>query len=311
MTDPETFKQWVDSLPDPEFVKQWVISLFNRGRSQHTITAYRRAVLNFMIWSSGTDGGNFIPGQMIERDIKDWKGWQLTVKKQSAATVNQRLVAVSEFYEWACDQNLARNNPTKGVTGVPPAKRKIKSLDESEYRRLLRQVHGTGNLRDIAMVEMLGGTGLRVGELLALKVGDVEITPRAGMVTVRMGKHGNHREVPLPLHVRQALDQYLAEHPGKNKPEAELWIGQRGTLKGRSAVLRMLEKYAIAARLKAFGPHTLRHTFAARYLVANPGDLRGLAALLGHASINTTMIYTEPALGDLANRMEKVDNGTG
>lgn len=313
MTDSETPKQkfdkWVSALPDPEFVKQWLTSLFDRGRSRHTIEAYRRGLLNFMLWSRVTDGGNFVPGQMIERDVKDWTGWQRTVKKQSPATVNQRLVAVSEFYEWAHGQGLARTNPTKDVTGVAPAQRTIKSLDESEYRRLLRQVHGEGNLRDIAMIEMLGGTGLRVGELLALKIGDLKITPRGGTVIVRMGKYDKFREVPLPTHVRQALNQYLAEHPDQTNPNAELWIGQRGVLKGRSAVLRMLEKYAIGARLKAFGPHTLRHTFASRYLAVNPGDLRGLAALLGHASINTTMIYTEPALGDLANRMEKVDNG--
>jgi site-specific recombinase XerD len=74
-------------------------------------------------------------------------------------------------------------------------------------------------------------------------------------------------------------------------------------------VLRILDKYTIAANLPAIGPHVLRHTFATRYLKANPGDLRGLAALLGHTSLNTVMIYTEPTLADLADRMEKVENG--
>lgn len=88
-----------------------------------------------------------------------------------------------------------------------------------------------------------------------------------------------------------------------------LWIGQRGPIQHRSAVLRMLEKYANTARLSAFGPHVLRHTFSTRYLKANPGDLRGLAALLGHTSLNTVMIYTEPRMEDLAKRMAKVENG--
>ena len=74
-------------------------------------------------------------------------------------------------------------------------------------------------------------------------------------------------------------------------------------------MIRLLDKYTIAARIDSIGPHVLRHTFATRYLNANPDDLRGLAALLGHASLNTVMIYTEPTMEDLAKRMEKIENG--
>jgi len=109
---------------------------------------------------------------------------------------------------------------------------------------------------------------------------------------VRKGKYGSYREAPLTKYVRQALDSYIETHPDKDDPDADLWLGQRGSFKGRGAVLKVLEKYALAVRPQAFGPHALRHTFAARYLAANPGDLRGLAALLGHASLNTVMIYT-------------------
>ena len=77
----------------------------------------------------------------------------------------------------------------------------------------------------------------------------------------------------------------------------------------RSSVTRMLEKYAIQAGLESVNPHALRHTFATRYLNANPDDLRGLARLLGHASLNTAMVYTEPNLDDLTQRMERVEVG--
>ena len=82
-------------------------------------------------------------------------------------------------------------------------------------------------------------------------------------------------------------------------------------MQDRSAITRMLEKYALAAGLDPFGPHVLRHTFGSRYLAANPGDLRGLAAFLGHASLITVMIYTEPDLDDLAARMERVETQMG
>ena len=102
------------------------------------------------------------------------------------------------------------------------------------------------------------------------------------------------------------MSAYLEQHP-EAKPDAPLWLGTRGELSHRSSVVRLLNKYAYQAGIEAFSPHALRHTFASRYLEANPGDLRGLAALLGHANLNTVMIYTEPRLEDLAERMERVE----
>ncbi len=180
------------------------------------------------------------------------------------------------------------------------------ALKKSELRKLLRAARG--HRRDYAMLEVLAGTGLRVGELLALRVVDIEIHDRSGKVTVSRGKHESYREVPLTLDVRKALSNYLAEeHPDKANPKAPLWIGSRGRLSHRSSVTRMLEKYAIQAGIEAVNPHALRHTFATRYLNANPSDLRGLARLLGHKSLDTVMIYTEPSMQDLTERMERVE----
>ena len=115
---------------------------------------------------------------------------------------------------------------------------------------------------------MLVGTGLRVGELLALQVGDVELGERSGMLTVRQGKHDGYRQVPLTRDVRHALTAYLDKHPDRDNPEAALWIGTRGPLSQRSAVVRILGKYAYQAKIESVKPHTLRHTFATRYLAA-------------------------------------------
>ena len=178
---------------------------------------------------------------------------------------------------------------------------------------MLRAVHHGGSLRDIAILEMLAGTGLRVGELLQLQVGDVVLRERSGWVVVREGKHGGYREVPLATEVRTALRAYLAEYPGSRAGEANLphksallWMGKQGALTHRSSVMRILNKHAFRAQLDSVSPHTLRHTFATLYLQANPDDLRGLAALLGHNDLNTVMIYTEPTREDVANRVERM-----
>jgi integrase len=127
---------------------------------------------------------------------------------------------------------------------------------------------------------MLLGTGLRISELLALCVGDVSLEERSGEVTVRYGKGGVYRTVPLTSVVRKAVRDSLETQP-ELKPDDLLWVGERGVLTDRGSVLYLLKKYAFQARLdeRLISPHVLRYTFATRYLSANPDDLRGLAAL--------------------------------
>jgi len=287
-------------------VASWLDHLRRQGKSTYTIAAYQRSLAHFIRWSEQSYGEAFDPARVIPRDVRDWLAYQQTVEKARPATINQRLTALKRFFAWAVREGHARSDPTADISGLRLPQRQPKALTEKEVRRLLRAVHAEGNARDIAMVEVLLGTGIRVGELLALRVGDVVIRERSGVLTVRRGKHGQYRQVPLTSAVRKALAAYLETHPEREDPDAPLWWGQRGPLRDRSAVLRILRKYALRASLEDFGPHTLRHTFATRYLAANPGDLRGLAALLGHASLNTVMVYTEPRLEDLAARMERV-----
>lgn len=242
--------------------------------------------------------------------MADWKSYQQIVEQAKPATINIRLVALSRFFKWAVTQGYARNDPTGEVDGVRPESRQPKSLDDAYVRRLLRQVKAGGNIRDEAIVEMLLGTGIRVSELLALRVGDVICGERSGEVIVRYGKRGGYRTVPLTATVRKAVRAYLDTMP-ELQPADQLWVGERGPLGDRGSILYLLKKYAFQARLdeSLISPHILRHTFATRYLAANPDDLRGLAAILGHSNLNTVMIYTQPGVDDLARRMERAEVG--
>ncbi len=285
---------------------QWLAHLEAQGKSSHTRAAYRRALTHFVYWYEATYDQPPVLSDLIPRDIADWQAHQQTVEKAKPASINQRLTALSRFLGWASGQGLITGNPAVGISGIRPEARQPKSLTDLDLRRFLRAVDAGGNARDIAMVALLVGASLRVGELLALKVGDVTLGERSGKVVIRRGKHRGYRTVPLTTSVRKALTAWLEAHPQADDPDAPLWLGQRGPLTDRSAINRMLAKYARRAGVKPFGPHVLRHTFATRYLAANPGDLRGLAALLGHSSLNTVMIYTEPRLEDLSGRMERV-----
>lgn len=289
-------------------IDQWLAELERQGKSQATIAGYRRALAHFVRWSEQTYGQTFDPAAIIPRDVADWKTRQQTVENAAPATINTRLTALSQYFAWTVAEDIARSDPTVPISGLPLPARRPKALDEVYVRRLLRQVNQAGEPRDVAIVELLLGTGLRVSELLALRVGDLTLGERSGEVVVRRGKGGVHRRVPLTAPVRRALRTYLDSQP-KLKKGDPLWIGERGPLRDRSGIYNLLKKYAHLAGLDPdeISPHVLRHTMATRYLAANPDDLRGLAAILGHADLNTVMIYTEPTTADLAARMEKAE----
>lgn len=287
--------------PSP-LLSDWLSALDKAGISPKTLVSYRRGLEHFIAWNRQSYGTDFAPAAIIQRDVVDWRSYQQAVLGARPASINQRLASLSSFFKWAVEQGLATKSPVDGVKSLSLERLQPKALDKRTERLFLRAVHQSENLRDIAIVELLLGAGIRVSELLDLNVTDVEIGERSGKVVVRKGKGSSYREIPLTANVRKALNAYLEQ----SQAHDSLWAGQRGELQDRSAINRILEKYALQAQVDSFGPHTLRHVFATRYLENNPGDLRGLASILGHRSLNTVMIYTEPTLSDLAERMEKV-----
>lgn len=292
----------------PQIITHWLEKLHQDGKSYHTIQAYRQGLQHFLFWYSEVYQDSFNPSQVMPRDIRDWQAHQQQVEQAAPATINQRLVAVKRFFKWAQKQQVIFQNPTDDVTTIRIINRDIKSLDERDLRHLLREAKM--ECRDYAVLEVLIGTGIRVGELLHLKIADIDIHPRSGKLTVRYGKGGGYREIPLTRDVRQSLQDYLdTVHPNPTDPQCALWIGRDDAITHRSSITRMIDKYAIRAGLDRVTPHMFRHTFATRYLKANPDDLRGLARLLGHSSLNTVMIYTEPTMNDLAERMERMETG--
>ncbi len=163
---------------------------------------------------------------------------------------------------------------------------------------------------------------MRRSECAALDVGDVLIGERMGSVLVRSGKGHASRRVPLNASARLALAEYLGPRWGVEPtvkavaamwsgrdPHEALWVGQRGRLTD-NAIGRVIDVLVVACATRGLVPadtsaHTLRHTFATSYLDTHPGDLVGLAALMGHSSLETTHIYTQPTQDDLSQRVER------
>ncbi|GAC1385389.1 MAG: site-specific tyrosine recombinase XerD [Herpetosiphon sp.] len=291
----------------PSLSQEWLDNLAHRGRQSSTIAAYRASITHFRDWYIAAYHDVFHPAQVMPRHVRDWLAYQQQVECAAPATINRRLVALTQFFQWMMRAHRLLDDPTADVSAIRLGPPKLRSLEPTAVRRLLRaaKVHP----RDSAIIEVLLGTGIRVGELLRLRVGDVTLGDRSGHLIVRAGKQDSYREIPLSADVRQALRAYLQRsYPNAVNPMAALWIGAAGPLTQRSSVLRLLSKYAVQIGLPQISPHILRNTFATRYLAANLDDIRGLARLLGHTRLDTVMLYTTPSLADHCHGMECVDN---
>jgi integrase/recombinase XerD len=292
------------TLPNP--IPEWLDFLGQQGKSTRTVQSYTADLQDFAQWYHDSFGEDLQAAGVLPRDVEDFKAHLQTVRRAAPRTVNRRLAALSRFFKWAAARHLVRNDPTVEVRTLRIPPRQPKALTRQEEHKLRRVVAQAGNVRDIALVEVLLGTGVRVGELLDLKQSDVVLKARSGSLIVRRGKGGLSRIVPLTADVRNALNAYLKQLGRELTADEWLWQGTRGPLQDRGGICRLLEKYARWAGIDNLTPHVLRHTFATRYLESNPGDLRGLASILGHASLNTVMIYTEPREEDLLKRMERM-----
>jgi len=206
------------------------------------------------------------------------------------------------FFTWAGRQGLLAINPVQGVRGPKAAKPLPKALGVDDAVRLAdyqaRQADPWLEARDAAMVELLYGCGLRVGELVGLDCragpeaahqGRGWLDLQAGEVHV-VGKGSKRRSLPLGTAARQALAAWLALRGPLGSPA--LFIGQRGTrLSAQSVWKRLRQRSGAAGLTTPVHPHMLRHSFAS-HLLQSSGDLRAVQELLGHAQIATTQVYT-------------------
>ncbi len=275
--------------------------LKRQGKSESTITHYLSDLALYARWVEQTYGEPFRIEEMTLSDVRAYLAYLRTVRKLKPASINRKLAALKALGRWAVATGTLVQDPTRDVKGVRQQRHGPRALSAQEFRRMVRKAEQTGRLRDVAILETLGRTGLRVSELTALELDDVELKERSGLLTVRLGKGARFRQVPLPCEVRRAMREYLEIRPASDSQA--FFLSQRGGALTPSAVWRVVGKYANLAGVEC-SPHTLRHTYATLYLRKNPGDLVGLARLLGHESIETVAIYTQPTLKDLAQRVE-------
>jgi site-specific recombinase XerD len=284
-------------------IDQYRDYLTRAGRSPHTIKAYGRDVGAFAQWWEQTYGQTFNPQAVTSQDIQEYRGY-LVRGGLKPATVNRRLIALRRFFVWAKQQQQVTDSPFEVLEKVLIKEQKDMAprwLTRQEQLALVRTVRAGGSQRDQAIIQTLLGTGLRISELAALEVSDVELSNRKGTLYVRAGKGSKARQIPLDKQTRQALANYLVVR--EEEGNKELFLGQRGPI-SEPGINYLVTKYAYQARLEGCSSHTLRHSFA-KNLVDAGTPLDQVATLLGHESLDTTRIYTRPSQKDLERAVRR------
>jgi integrase/recombinase XerC len=206
-------------------------------------------------------------------------------------SVQRRLSAVRGFFNYLIREKALPANPASEIRAPKAAKRLPKTLDVDQVASLLaRKPTDALSRRDLAMLELLYSSGLRLSELAGLDVADLDLADR----TVRvLGKGSKTRVLPVGAMAVQALRTWLGERRQLAKDGADaLFVGREGRRLGPRAIQRRIGRWAAGSELNVpVHPHLLRHSFAT-HLLESSRDLRGVQELLGHADISTTQVYT-------------------
>ena len=254
-----------------------------RGLSTHTVAAYRRDLDQFFLFLGRLDVGTLsgVDRRVLRRFLAN-----LGSRGYAPSSIGRKASSVQAFFADAARRGLVATNPSEGLRRPKRPATLPKALPPRAVASLIDAVDGDDpvSLRDRAILEVLYGLGLRVAEMAALTVADIDQSSFLRVV----GKGNTTRVVPLGDPARESLDAYLAEGrprlAGERAGDA-LWVGVRGGPLDARGVRRVVQNRA------ATFPHALRHSFAT-HLLEGGADLRTVQDLLGHADLGTTQIYT-------------------
>ncbi len=275
-----------------ELIQQFLDYLsIERGLSNNTLLAYRRDLEKYARFLAGRGMEKADP--VKRQDIVEFMQNQKE-KGRAVATINRALAAIKTFHRFLARERLVKEDVSSLVETPKMWRRVPDVLTSSEVESMIGAAHGRRwkQVRDHAILEMLYASGMRVSELVDLKVESVNLD--IGYVRC-IGKGRKERIVPIGKKACRALRRYLSDarkRLARNTLTNALFVSRLGKKISRQSVWKIIKYYARRARVKkVIKPHTLRHSFAT-HLLEHGADLRSVQEMLGHADIATTQIYT-------------------
>lgn len=273
-----------------EEVDQFIIYLREvKKSSENTILSYRRDLKKFCGYMEKHQIRN-----ILQVTVTNLNSYLISMETSHFApsTISRNLAVLKTFFAYLCRKGLMKENPAMGFKAPKVEKKVPEVLSVEEVSLLLGQPSGNSNkaIRDRAMLELLYATGMRVSELVDLKVDDLNLA--AGYI--RCDDNGRERMIPCGGAAQEALKDYVRNaRPAmiSRADEKALFVNCNGTSLSRQGLWKLLKQYAKRAGIGTdITPYTLRHSFAA-HLVENGANLRSVQEMLGHSDISTTQIY--------------------
>lgn len=272
-------------------IESFISYLHNiKKTSSNTEMSYRRDLTKMRIYLEITAGSPAV-NEVKEENLKKYIAY-MERKKFKASTISRSIASIKAFYHFLLKEGLIQEDISDCLK-APKVERKAPDiLTEEEMENLLAAASGDSDkeIRDSAMLELLYATGIRVSELVNLKLSDVNM--HMGYLICREGD--KERMIPFGNEVREALQRYLIrarDHMATNEARDILFVNCSGTPMSRQGFWKLVKSYAKKAEItKDITPHTLRHTFAA-HMVENGTDLKSVQEMLGHSDISTTHMY--------------------
>ena len=293
MTSRKRVRQSPDERGDSGYIDQFIDQAWlTKGLSRNTLEAYRRDLNALDAWLEGQEITS-VPSSLLLQYLAERHKQGV-----SARTSAREMSTFRSFFGWMIRENLIDEDPTSAIPLPKIGRHLPATLSEVEVERLLAapEVDTPRGLRDRAMIELLYATGLRVSELVGLRMTNLNL--RQGVVRVDSGKGDKDRLVPIGELALDWLQRYLVEARatllGAYKSDA-LFPGRHGQFMARQTLWHAIKRYALTAGIEhKLSPHVLRHAFAT-HLLNHGADLRSVQMMLGHTDLSTTQIYTHVA----------------
>lgn len=281
--------------------RDWLDHLrIERGASPHTISNYRRDITRYLNDLAAQDITRWeqITPQVIHDHLARMASGELGTA-HAPSSVARASASIRGFHRFALREGIAASDPTADIRTPKQGAHLPKALTIDEVTRLLEAAcvgEDARSLRDSALLEMLYATGARVSEIVALSADDLDLDEELPVVRL-FGKGRKERLVPVGRHAREAVEAYLVRArpllASRGRGESALFLNQRGKPLSRQSAWEIIQRAAARANLEQqISPHTLRHSFAT-HLLEGGASVRDVQELLGHASVQTTQIYTK------------------